>query len=462
MTHLRAVGVRRYSVDRLREQLTPPDIEALVEQCLRYAGRGPTVWHVNSTAAGGGVAEMIAPLVGYGRELGLDVRWLVIQAGPEFFEITKRVDNGISGVPGDGGPLGEAEHEIYAGVSRDAAAALGSYVRRGDVVFLHDPQTTGLVAEVSRIGATPIWRAHNGADQPNEHTERSWAFLRRYLAEASAVAFTRQHFCPAWVSLPVYAITPFIDPGSPKNVPMDAGRAADLLAGWGILAGGRSPDPGRHATIVREGPAPGPSTPMLTQVSRWDPVKDMEGVLLAFAEHLVDETEAYLSLIGPEVTGVADDPEAGEYFERCVATYRNLPGAVRRRSQLVCLPMADPTANAVAVNAAQTHGCVVTQKSISEGFGLTVAEAMWKGTAVVASDVGGTSLQIEHKTSGLLVDCDDREQFARAVGSLLNDPASRQDMGSAARERIRSAFLPDKHFLAELALIDDLTKGRPL
>ncbi|WNV75285.1 glycosyltransferase [Geodermatophilus sp. DSM 44513] len=406
---------------------------------------------------------MIAPLVGYGREIGLDIRWLVIQASPEFFEVTKRVDNGISGISGDGGALGEAEHKTYSNTSREAAAGLRDHVRSGDFVFLHDPQTAGLVAEISRIGATPIWRAHNGADRPNEHTERSWAFLHRYLTEVSAFAFTMPHFSPAWMtSRPLYTITPFIDPGSPKNARMNAGHAADVLADWGIVSGDQQSKATRRATIVREGPAPKTSTPMLAQVSRWDPVKDMEGVLTAFAEHLVDDTEAYLSLIGPEVTGVADDPEAEEYFERCVSLYKKLPEPVRRRCQLVCLPMGDRTANAMAVNAAQTHAAVVAQKSVSEGFGLTVAEAMWKGTAVVASDVGGISLQIEHDTSGVLVDWDDLQQFARSVDSLLNDSASRQEMGSAARERVRNLFLPNKHFLSELDLIDDLAKGHHL
>ena len=243
---------------------------------------------------------------------------------------------------------------------------------------------------------------------------------------------------------------------------MTTGHAAEVLAEWGIVSADHQPNPTRHATIVREGPAPKSTVPMLAQVSRWDPVKDMAGVLNAFAEHLVDDTQAHLSLIGPEVTGVADDPEAEEYFSRCVKAYQELPESVRRRSQLVCLPMEDSTANAVAVNAVQTHASVIAQKSVSEGFGLTVAEAMWKGTAVVASDVGGISLQIEHDTSGVLVDRDDLQQFAGSVGALLKDSASRQEIGSAARERVRNLFMPDKHFLSELNLIDDLTKGNHL
>ena len=218
MAHLQAIEVGRYSIERLYAHLTEKDRRTLIERCREFADRGPVIWHVNSTAAGGGVAEMIAPLVGYGRELGLDVRWLVIQAAPEFFEVTKRVDNGISGIQGGGGSLGEAEHKTYSGTSREAAADLRAHVRSGDFVFLHDPQTAGLVAEISRIGAVPIWRAHNGADHPNEHTERAWAFLRRYLIEARAFAFTMPHFSPAWMtSRPVYTITPFIDPGSPKT-----------------------------------------------------------------------------------------------------------------------------------------------------------------------------------------------------------------------------------------------------
>lgn len=460
MARLQPIEVGRYPIERLDAHLAPKDLRTLVKRCREFAGRGPTIWHVNSTAAGGGVAEMIAPLVGYGRELGLDVRWLVIQADPDFFEVTKRVDNGISGVPGDGGPLGDAEHTIYSRASRDAASDLRQHVRSGDVVFLHDPQTAGLVTEVARIGALPIWRAHNGADHPNEHTDRAWTFLRRYITEASASVFTMPHFRPAWMtSQPTYTIAPFIDPGSPKNVPMSSENAAALLAEWGIVAADHQTNPTRLATIVREGPAPSTSTPMLAQVSRWDPVKDMEGVLRAFAEHLVDDTEAHLALIGPEVTGVADDPEAEEYFSRCVKTYQELPEPVRRRCQLVCLPMNDSDANALAINAAQTHAAVIAQKSVSEGFGLTVAEAMWKGTPVVASDVGGIPLQIEHEASGVLVERDDPHEFARSIGALLKDPATRREMGTSAQGRVRDLFLPDKHFLSEMNVIDDLTKG---
>lgn len=459
MVNLTEVPVGRHDIAGLRTHLAPYRWDQLVAACRERSARGSTIWYVNSTAVGGGVAEMLRPMVGYGRALGLDVNWLVIEADAEFFTVTKRVDNGLSGVAGDGGPLGAAEHEIYRRASAAAAAVLGRFVRPGDLVFLHDPQTAGLVGAVAGLGAVPIWRAHNGADAPNRHTARSWNFLRPYLAEAAAFVTTMPHFAPDWMRRRATAtIPPFIDPLSEKNRDMSLPEARAVLGRLDLIdTPAAGPVPSGRPLIVRDGGPPPEDRPLVVQVSRWDPVKDMVGVLTAFAEGVAPATDADLMLVGPEVDGVADDPEAGDYFAECVRVWEALPRNVRRRVHLVCLPMSDPDANAEAVNAVQRHAAVITQKSRSEGFGLTVAEAMWKGKAVVCTRVGGLHLQIPDRAVGVPVpDVDDLRAFAGAVVDLLSDDDRCRSIGGHARERVRDEFLLDKHLLAELALVSEL------
>jgi trehalose synthase len=197
------------------------------------------------------------------------------------------------------------------------------------------------------------------------------------------------------------------------------------------------------------GRAPSWQTPLVVQVSRWDSLKDPIGVLKGFAS-LVDGRmpgDAELVLAGPNVHAVADDPEAGAVFYDVLREWRALPHAVRDRVTLVSLPTSDVEENAAIVNALQTHAAVIVQKSLREGFGLTVTEGMWKGRAVVASRVGGICDQIEDGVSGLLVDPTDLDAFARALRCVLEDPALASRLGAAARERVRERFLGIRHLM---------------
>jgi len=183
-------------------------------------------------------------------------------------------------------------------------------------------------------------------------------------------------------------------------------------------------------------------------VSRWDRLKDMSGVLEGFARRADALGNAQLALVGPNVAGVHDDPEGAEVFEACIRQWRALPHAVRRRVQLVCLPMSDRDENAAIVNALQRHAAVVVQKSLEEGFGLTVAEAMWKGRPVVGSAVGGIQDQLEDGRSGLLVaDPRDLEAFGDALVRIFSDPALASRLGEAAHLRARTQFLGSRHLL---------------
>lgn len=202
----------------------------------------------------------------------------------------------------------------------------------------------------------------------------------------------------------------------------------------------------RHVDIVQSGPAPTPDAPLVIQASRWDYMKDMAGVMEGFAHHVDPTLGAHLVLAGPAVTGVADDPEAAQVYNECVDGWRRLPHATRGRIHLACVAMSDPDEAAAIVNALQRHATVVVQKSIAEGFDLTVAEAMWKSRPVVASAVGAISDQITDQQHGLLIqDRHDLQRFGAAIERLLGDPQEAAKLGANARQRALTEFLGDRH-----------------
>lgn len=463
MGHLNEVRIQTQPVDRLLELVAPKRraqlVEAFAEAKARFAGR--TVMNVNSTATGGGVAEMLPNLLGYLRESGIDAQWTVIQGNPSFFSLTKRIHNCIHGAPGDGGELGAEEHEVYRQVMRRNAAELLALVSAGDFVVLHDPQTAGLIDPLKQAGARVVWRSHIGTDEPNEWSERAWTFLAPYVQNADAYVFSRSAYAPSWLDRDrLHIIPPSIDPFAPKNAEISAAEVHDILSFSGLIDSEiASPPPfrrsdgttgriDRHADVLQTGPPPHPDTPLVVQISRWDRLKDMPGVMRAFADHVAPRTEAHLLLAGPNVSGVTDDPEGAQVLTECIRDWRSLPHALRTRVHLACLPTADVDENAVIVNAIQRHAAVVTQKSLREGFGLTVAEALWKERPMVASRVGGIADQIEHEESGLLVDDPhDLAAFGAAVRTLLTEPDEARQLGRGGRARVRDRFLTDRHLL---------------
>ena len=438
-----------------------------VEKAIADAGRllsRRVVWHVNSTARGGGVAEMLQSLLAYARGAGVDVRWVTIAGDPEFFEITKRIHNQLHGAPGDGGELGEAERAVYEKTLSRSAAELSDLVRPGDIVYLHDPQTAGLIEAMRSRQTRVIWRCHVGLDHPNDHARAAWAFLDDYVRQADAYVFSRRAF--VWDGLDqakLWVVAPSIDAFSPKNQEMEPDAVAAILDRIGLAeTDGLAPVFERHdgsrgrvdhaADLDQEGPLPG-DAPVVVQVSRWDRLKDHAGVLRCFAEH-VRHSSAHLLLAGPSVAEVADDPEGADVLSEIRAQRDALPGELRGRVHLACLPMDDVDENAAMVNAIQRRGDVVLQKSLAEGFGLTVAEAMWKARPVVASRIGGIQDQIVDGESGLLIDDPtDLAATAEAIDGLLGDPARAAAIGTAARERVRESFLGTRHLVQYVNLI---------
>ncbi len=446
--------------ERFASVLSPGEYEALLD-LVSHAARelhARVVWNVNSTAKGGGVVEMLRPLLGYCRGAGVDARWLVISGEPEFFAVTKRIHNRLHGFDGDGGPLGDGERQVYERTLAASAEELANLVHPRDIVILHDPQTAGLAQAVRSTGATVIWRCHVGLDQADDNARDAWDFLRGYVLDAHQFIFSRAGF--AWEGLPrdrVSVIRPSIDAFSAKNAEQSTDQSRAILAAAGLVAD----DLTTYPTFTRSDGTPGRITrtaelleeselesgqPFVTQVSRWDQLKDPVGVLTSFADYVANRNGAHLLLVGPSTAAVADDPEGAQVLDAVRGAWHELPSPVRRRVHLASLPMEDLEENAAIVNAVQRRSSVVIQKSLAEGFGLTVSEAMWKRRAVVASRIGGIRDQIEDGRSGLLIaDPRNLEQTGAAVSGLLADGERAMQIGIVAQRRVREQFLGPHH-----------------
>ena len=421
---------------------------------MRDVLRGRRVFNVNSTATGGGVAELLRTLLANARGVGIDTRWLVIEGDPEFFAITKRLHNHLYGATGDGGPLDAKEHEQYEATMAANAGEMVDLVRPGDVVILHDPQTAGLAPRLRATGVHLVWRCHVGIDAQNECSRRGWDFLRRYIDEVPAFVFSCEQFAPPWISPQrLFVIPPSIDPFSAKNEPMTEPDVRRLLQRVGLLGDDAGDAPvassgriGHMVDLLGTGPPPPADVPIVLQASRWDALKDMPGVMTGFAERVSEMGTAHLVLAGPTADGVADDPEADAVLATCLESWRSLPASTRRRVHLASVSMSDGDHAASVVNALQRHASVVVQKSLAEGFGLTVAEAMWKSRPVVGSAVGGIVDQIvPGETGWLLADPHDLATFAARIAALVADPTEADRMGRNGQSRAREHFLGDRH-----------------
>jgi trehalose synthase len=430
------------------------------------------LWHVNSTAEGGGVAELLRSCLGYLREDGIDTRWLVFEGDPPFFDITKRIHNRLHGDLGDGGPLGPEERERYEAVARHNVESATSFINARDVVVVHDPQPLGIVPGLVEHGATVIWTCHVGIDTENDISRSAWDFLRGYLDAAHAYTFTRKAY--VWDGLDarrVALIPPCIDGLSLKNVDLEPAQRESILDAAGVVepAMGGLPTFIRgdlavgtvvnRAQMVEEAPVPA-GAQLVLQVSRWDRLKDPFGVLQSFAES-GGMDHAHLVLAGPAPSSVADDPEAELVLAEMHAAWDALRADVRPRVHLANIPTDDVEENAVIVNALQRRADIVVQKSLAEGFGLTVTEAMWKSRPMVASRVGGIQDQIDDGTNGVLVDPRDLTAFGNAVRGLLQDPGRSASIGAAARERVRDRYLAPDYLRAYLELIVRLEASAP-
>ncbi|MFC0042243.1 glycosyltransferase [Actinomadura rayongensis] len=401
---------------------------------IEPADRRPRLVHVNATATGGGVAELLSGLVPAQRARGANAAWAVTGGNAEFFAVTKYLYRLLHGqVPA--APLDDPEYlTVYRAVLAEQAPWFLAEIGPGDVAVLHDTQTIGLAPALRAAGARVVWHCHVGAEIPPERGPGAvWRALAGELAAVDAVVTTLPQFAPPGIpDERRFVAAPAIDPDAPKNRELAPGEGAALLAEAGLTADRTSP----RATVVQDAPLP-PDARVVVQVSRWDPLKDMVGVVRCFTGLPPD---VHLVLAGTDPSEVSDDPEGRAVLAEVTRVRAELPPAERARVHLVSLSMRPPEWSALVVNALQRRADVVVQKSLEEGFGLTVTEAMVKGRAVVASAVGGIRLQIADGENGVLVDPADTAGVRRALARLLDDPALRRRLGERARRSATARY----------------------
>jgi len=408
---LRHVAVGRWSLKAYRG--TVPD--AILDELYEHARtlRGARILQVNATAYGGGVSELLRSCVPLLRDLELEVDWKVISGSPDFFRVTKSIHNGLQGAPGqlshaDRGAFLDNAHENAAGLELDY-----------DFVIVHDPQPAALPSVAGRGDALWVWRCHIDTSEPNADT---WGFLRPYLEHFDAAVFTMAQFVPPDLPIArVETIAPAIDPLSPKNLEFDIETAKQILDWIGVDMPGR----------------------LITQVSRFDAWKDPLGVIDAYRLVRAEVPDLQLALVG---SMALDDPEGWEIYEQVtghaagdplIHIYTNLSGVGN-----------------VEVNAFQRLSEVVVQKSLREGFGLVVSEALWKRTPVVAGRAGGIPMQMPDGVGGLLVDS--VEECADALMKLLREPELATALGASGREHVRQNYLLPRLLMEELRLLATL------
>jgi trehalose synthase len=376
--------------------------------------QGARVVHINATAYGGGVAEMLQTLVPLMVDVGLDAEWQVIKGADEFFNVTKAAHNGLQGMELD---FSDKMKDIWQRYNKmNAEAFEGDY----DFVVAHDPQPAGLLHYLERPDDEHwIWRCHIDTSHPNP---AYWDFFAPYINEHEAAIFTMEKYVGPGVDFEhLSIITPTIDPLSPKNAPMDLDEARQVVADFGLDL----------------------DRPIITQVSRFDPWKDPLGVIDAY--RIVKETlpDVQLALVG---SMASDDPEGWYYLDK----------TIRRAGEDFDIHILHNFhgVGAYEVGAFQTASDVVIQKSIREGFGLVVTEALWKGKPVIGGNAGGIPLQIIDGETGFLVDS--AEECAEKTLTLLENPQRAERMGKAAREHVRKNFLTTRHLADYLRLFRDL------
>jgi trehalose synthase len=450
-----------------------PAVRTLRDEAARVARlfRDRTLWMVNSTEHGGGVAEMLPTVVTLLRELGIRTEWVVIESEePRFFELTKTIHNLIHGA---GSPDLDASHrELFEGENRRNAEEMAPWLSPGDILLVHDPQPLPLAALLAdRLELRTVWRCHIGLDEENEATDAAWGFLRPYADAYERGIFSAPEYAPGMFRKISSIITPAIDPLTPKNRDLPLHKIMGVL-GNAALAAVPSPllTPMYPHVARRLQPngewAPAnmsediglPTRPIVSQISRWDRLKGWRPLLEAFTELKTREREqpvadghehrrrlelVRLVLAGPDADSVADDPEAVEVLDELVERYRALPPHVQRDVALVALPLQDPAQNALMVNAIQRASSIVVQNSLREGFGLTVTEAMWKHVPVLSnSRACGPRQQIRDGIDGRLIgDPSNVDELRHALNEMLADPDRRDEWGRNAQRRVHGRFL---------------------
>ncbi len=372
------------------------------------------VCHVNATSYGGGVSEILHKEIPMARDLGLHFDWQTISGHSDFFDVTKKIHNALQGDPLE---ISKKEWEIYAACNLDQTERINpdDY----DVFFIHDPQPAEIISCIGKNGAKWVWRCHIDTSHTNQKVAD---YFLRFLHMYDASIFTMKDYIFKGMDEDIFIIPPAIDPLSEKNRVMEIGEAKKIIEGFGVDT----------------------SRPIVTQVSRFDPWKDPIGVVEAYK--LAKKEIPDLQLV--YMAGMAsDDPEGHKIYEE-VKKY------VGSDKDVFLLTFTAP--NELEVNAFQTYSNVILQKSTKEGFGLTISEALWKGTPVIGGNVGGIPTQIEDGKTGFLINS--VEECAEKIVYLVQNKEIANEMGKRGREVVRKNFLLPRLLRDELKVIEKLTK----
>jgi trehalose synthase len=375
---------------------------------------GKRVLHLSATAFGGGVAEILYTLVPLMRDAGLETEWRVIYGQEEFFDVTKAIHNALQGNPRG---LSDDEQETYRRYNRENAEALKDEF---DFVIVHDAQPGAMIENAREAGRRWIWRCHIDLSTPNRDV---LDFLVPWLTSYDATIFHRQAYVPSASSLPpAYIWPPAIDPLAPKNMALSPEDAAYIVDQFGIDV----------------------DRPLVSQISRFDPWKDPVGVIDAWRLLRAKHPSTQLALVG---SMAHDDPEGWDYYNQTVAAADGDP-------DIFILSNLN-NVGSVEVNAFQVHSAALIQKSIREGFGLTVTEGLWKARPMVAGRAGGIVDQIQDGETGYLVDS--VAECAEALEKIMKDPAEARGMALRGKEYVRRHFLSPRLLRDWLALFNRLT-----
>ena len=374
--------------------------------------RGRTFLHVNSTRIGGGVAEILGRLIPLANDLGVHAVWDVLEGTPEFFRVTKAFHNALQG---EEQVITEEMYDAYLACNRENGSRLSL---AADCLLMHDPQPAALI-EGRRPGQAWVWRCHIDASRPQR---RVWNFLRRFVEQYDAAIFSLPRFAQR-LGIPQYLVYPSIDPLSDKNRDLSDLEVAGILSRLGIPR----------------------DKPILLQVSRFDRFKDPVGVINAY-RMVKRRVDCRLILAGG---GAADDPEG----QIVLSEVREAAG----RDQDIHVLELPPDAH-LEINALQRAAAVVLQKSLREGFGLTVAEAMWKGKPVIGGAAGGITVQLLYEVTGYTVHS--VEGAAYRINYLLSNPEAARRIGQLAREHVRRNFLITRQLTDYLMILDVVTARR--
>jgi trehalose synthase len=427
------------------------------------------VWMVNSTAQGGGVAEMLPRMVSLLKELGLPVKWAVIGADdPRFFSVTKRLHNLIHGV---GEPvLSSEDREVYEAVNRENAAELESCLAPDDILVVHDPQPAAMGAMLrDKLGLKAVWRCHIGLDEHTPQTRAAWDFLRPYTERYDQAVFSAAEYIPDYLAGGSKIVHPAIDPCSHKNRSLSPHKLVGILCNSGLKRDTQPVLTPPFAEQARRLGADGAFRlvseldrigllyrPVVTQVSRWDRLKGFAPLIRGFVrlKRRLEDGKGYdprhrrrleivrLVLAGPDPSSIQDDPEGQEVLAELREEYMRLPQRYQSDVALLTLPMGSRKENALMVNALQQCSTVIVQNSLQEGFGLTATEAMWKQVPVLGTRACGIRQQIRDGVDGVLTaDPQDPDEIAERLDGLLADVVGRDRMGRSGQKRVQQNFL---------------------